>query len=89
LDLLGIRLVGLNGENASKLLLSAALVAALLLATVVLRSLLRLVPGEERAARVRFWSRQAVSLLVAAAGVVGIASIWFDNPRSLSAALGS
>jgi small-conductance mechanosensitive channel len=88
LDLLGIRLVGLNGANASKLLLSLALVAALVVATVVLRSLLRLLPGEQHARRVRFWSRQAVSLLVAAAGVVGILSIWFDDPKSLSAALG-
>ena len=71
MDLLGIRLVGLNGANASKLLLTLALVAALMLVTAVLRGLLRLVPGEQGARRVRFWSRQAVSLVVAAAGAIG------------------
>jgi small-conductance mechanosensitive channel len=88
LDLLGIRLVGLNGANASKLLLSLALLVVLMVITVVLRSLLRLMPGKDRAARVRFWSRQAVSLLVAAAGFLGILSIWFDDPKRLSAVLG-
>ena len=88
MDLLGIRLVGLNEASDSKLLLSLLLIAALVVATVLLRSLLRLLPQGEHGMRVRFWGRQAVSLLAAAVGAIVLASIWFDDQRSLSTALG-
>jgi small-conductance mechanosensitive channel len=85
---LGIRLVGLNQDTVDKLLLTAALVAALIALTTVLRLLLRALPDGDRSARVRFWGRQAVSLAVAAAGIVGLAAIWFDNPKSMTTVLG-
>jgi small-conductance mechanosensitive channel len=88
MDLSGIRLVGLTGENAQKLGLTVGLVVVLMLCTVVLHYLLRLAPDTDRAARVRFWSRQGVSLAVALVGAVGLASIWFDNPRTLSTVAG-
>jgi small-conductance mechanosensitive channel len=85
---LGIRLVGLNSATGDKLLLSVALVLVLMLLTAALRLLMRSLPMGSERARIRFWGRQAVSLLVAVAGVVGLASIWFDNPRSMTTALG-
>jgi small-conductance mechanosensitive channel len=88
MDLSGIRLVGLTGENAQKLGLTVGLVVVLMLCTVVLHYLLRLAPDTDRAARVRFWSRQGVSLAVALIGAVGLASIWFDNPKTLSTVAG-
>jgi small-conductance mechanosensitive channel len=88
MSLLGIRLVGLTGETGDKVLLSAALVVALLLLTAALRLLMRALPIGQQRARVRFWGRQAVSLLVAIVGLIGLASIWFDNPRSMTTALG-
>ena len=88
MSLLGIRLVGLNEANGTKLLLSLLLVAALLLATVLLRALLRLLPEGGRAARLHFWARQAVSLLIAVVGAIVLVSIWFDDPRSLSTVVG-
>jgi small-conductance mechanosensitive channel len=87
-SLLGIRLVGLNEANASKLLLSLLLVGALVLATVLLRSALRLLPEGRHGARVRFWGRQVVSLAVASVGAIGLLSIWSDNARGLSTVLG-
>jgi small-conductance mechanosensitive channel len=87
-DLLGIRLVGLNGESASKLLLKLGLAAVLLVAQFTIAALLRLLPERGKGGHLRFWARQGTSLLLAAAGLIGIASIWFDNPRNMSAALG-
>jgi small-conductance mechanosensitive channel len=88
MDLLGIRLVGLTGENAHKLALTIALLVGLVLCTAALHFLLRAIPGAERATRVRFWSRQGVSLLVAVVGALGLASIWFDDPKTASTAFG-
>lgn len=88
MDLFGIRLVGLNSHNAQKLALTVGLVVALVLFTAILNRLLRLAPDTDRATRVRFWSRQAVSLAVAIVGAIGLASIWFDNPKTLSTAAG-
>jgi small-conductance mechanosensitive channel len=88
MDLFGIRLVGLNDQNAQKLALTVGLVVGLMLCTAILHRLLRLAPATERATRVRFWSRQAVGLTVALIGAIGLASIWFDNPRTLSTAAG-
>jgi small-conductance mechanosensitive channel len=85
---LGIRLVGLNEATAAKLMLTVALVATLLLLTTVLHPLLRALPGGDRAARVRFWGRQAVSLLVALTGIVGMGAIWFDDASSMTTVLG-
>lgn len=88
LDLFGIRLVGLNPANGTKLLLTVAIVVGLVIVTSLLRGGLRLLPQGEGAMRVRFWGRQVVSLTVAIVGVVALASVWFDSPRSMSAALG-
>lgn len=85
MDVLGIHLVGLNPENGRKLALTIAVIALLMLATIVLRLLLRVAPG---GARVRFWSRQGVSLAVALLGTILLASIWFDQPHSLSTVAG-
>jgi small-conductance mechanosensitive channel len=87
-DLLGIHLLGLSAENARKLALTVLVVIALMLATALLRLVLGALPGRDRAARLRFWSRQAVSLAIALVGAVVLASIWFDNPHSLSTVAG-
>lgn len=92
MEAFGIRLVGLNEANATKLLLTVAVVACLFALSWLLGRLLELLLPEGRAgeavSRARFWSRQATSLAVALVGVAGLASIWFDNPQSMTAALG-
>src|SRR3954470_11451612 len=88
MELLGTRLVGLNQETAFKLALSAGLLVLLALVTIALRFVLRHLAGSERAKRVRFWGRQAVSLTVAVVLIAGLVSIWFDDPRRVTAALG-
>jgi small-conductance mechanosensitive channel len=89
MDLLGIRLVGLNADTGLKILLTLAVIAGVTLASFLLRRLMRAVlPHQGAGAKVRFWGKQVVSIVVAIAMVLGLVSIWFDNPKSMAAALG-
>src|SRR3569623_1172904 len=80
LELFGIRLVGLNGDNAKKLLLTLIVIAVAVLLGRLLKGLLNLIPGGRRNERIRFWSRQAVTIQVALILVGGLISVWFDDP---------
>lgn len=85
--LFGVKLVGINAENGSKFLLSLALIAVVLLLGWLLRSLTSLVLSGV-AERYRFWTRQAIQVLTALVLIIGVASIWFDDPNRLATALG-
>lgn len=84
LELFGVHLVGATAENGRKLLLTIVLIAVVWLSTWGLRAILRSVGG----GRFRFWARQIVSILAALVIVLGITSIWFDDPTRLTTALG-
>jgi small-conductance mechanosensitive channel len=87
LELFGVKLVGATAENGRKLLFSVAFVAAAWALRQSLRALARgLIP--ERHHDLRFWVRQAIAALNATLLVVGLASIWFDDPGRLATALG-
>ena len=89
LEIFGITLVGATPENGKKLLLTVALVAVVLSFSTIVRRLLARTPGERLGAgKVRFWSRQAVGLMAGAILVLGIVSIWFDDPARLTTGLG-
>ena len=88
MELLGIRLVGFNAITGHKVLLTIGLIVVLwLLRSAVLALLGRVDASGDRASRIAFWSRQGVSLVVAALAVIGFVSIWFDDP-TLTTALG-
>lgn len=82
------RLVGVTADNGKKVLFTLALITVMLLLgwlfRVLTRSLLR-GRGNERTA---FWTRQGVRLFVAVFLLFGVASIWFDDPTTLTTALG-
>ena len=89
--LFGIRWLGLNAENGRRLLLTLAFVATVVALRYALQGLTTLlVRGGEgaRRERVRFWTRQAVSLGSAVLIVLGLLSIWFDDPARLAPAFG-
>ena len=89
LEIFGITLVGATPENAKKLLLTTALVAVVLSFLTIVRRLLARTPGERLGSgKVRFWSRQAVGLVAGATLVLGVVSIWFDDPARLTTGLG-
>ncbi len=88
LRVFGVTLLGATPENFRKLLLTFALIAAALLVTWALRSLLRSFIGSRWGTRFHFWARQVVSLAVSGLLLLTIASIWFDDPTRLATAVG-
>jgi small-conductance mechanosensitive channel len=86
LELFGVRLVGVNAESGKKLLFSVALVVALMLLSKLLR---RLTHGvTKRGERTAFWARQGIHLFTAVVLVLGVASIWFDDPGRFATVAG-
>jgi len=88
LSIFGVKLIGATPENGRRLLLTMAFVVVVLLAGRVLKwSVWRLNRGiKDR--RPAFWSRQAVNIGIAVLLVLGVLSIWFDDPTRLTTALG-
>jgi len=81
-----LQLVGISATTGRKLLLTIAvfLVVALVSATLG-RFLDRLTRTHLKAG---FWSRQTLRILLAAALVLGIVAIWFDDPGRLATVAG-
>lgn len=90
MHLLGIDWVGINAGNGRRLLLSVAFVAVTVLVARILRVLIGLVLGrrDQAGIQTRFWTRQGVSLFAAIVLILGLLSIWFDDPTRLATALG-
>lgn len=90
IDILGleIRLLFVSEETGVKLILTAGLVASLLLLRWLLRAGVRLVLRGIDNERTRFWTRQAVNLGVSALLLLGLLSIWFDDPARLATGIG-
>lgn len=87
-QMFGVKLVGVNAENGHKLLFSIIFILLLLLVNrCVSRLLGKLLPSRD-SVRVTFWSQQAIHLAAAVVLVVGLVSIWFDDPARLTTALG-
>ena len=85
---LGIRFVGLNPENGQKLLLTIAFLVIVFLLRWVVARLVRLGLRGRHDVQVQFWSRQAINLGTAIVTILGILSIWFDDPTRLATAAG-
>ncbi len=87
LKVLGIRLIGLTAENGKKLLLTVMLLALLWLLFRGLKAaadfLLR--HGD---LYTRFWLQQAINLVHAFWVLLGLLSIWFDDPARLATGFG-
>jgi small-conductance mechanosensitive channel len=87
-ELLGVRLVGMNAENGKKLAFTIVYLIIVLLAARLARTLTRWALSRRQNIRPLFWTRQAIHLVTALLIVLGIASIWFDDPTRLATALG-
>ena len=90
MHLLGIDWVGINPDNGRKLLLSVVFIAVVLGVSRALRWLAGLVTGRTASAAVqaKFWTRQGISLLSAVVLILGLLSIWFNDPTRLATAFG-
>jgi small-conductance mechanosensitive channel len=87
-NVLHMRLLGLNAATGQKLVLSVIVVGAIFLIRYAIVWAVRLVTGESPNERVVFWTRQGASLVSAIFGVVAMLSIWFDDPSHLTTAAG-
>ncbi len=88
LQLFGVKLVGVNVENGKRLLFSIVLIVFLSLLGRALRWVAQRETRDKGAKRVAFWTHQGISIVLAIIMVVGVISIWFNNPTNLTTAAG-
>jgi small-conductance mechanosensitive channel len=84
----GVKLVGVTTENGKKLLFSVVFIVIVWLLTRVARAFMRSVVYGYHRERVRFWTHQGISLASAIVLILGMVSIWFDDPTRLTTAVG-
>lgn len=84
----GIRFVGVNAENGQKLLLTVALILIVWALRIALRRIMRSVRIAHSDPHTEFWARQGINIGTTVLLVVGLLSIWFDDPTRLATALG-
>lgn len=87
-EFFGIRLVGLNAPNLTKLLFTLAFIAAILILRRLLHRLTRRALRGRVDGRTEFWVRQGIKVGTAVLLVLGLVSVWFDDPVRLTTALG-
>ena len=88
MDFYGIRLIGFNSENGQKLLLTIGLIVLVMAFRAIAEAVARYVMSGRQNERLRFWLSQTTNLLAAAIVILGILSIWFDDPTRLTTAAG-
>lgn len=88
MNLFGIRLVGFNPENGQKLLLTISIILVLVLLKSIVSLLFRKIFPHKKNVKLRFWSRQGINLTFAFLMLIGVLSIWFDDPTRLTTGLG-
>lgn len=88
LCILGVKLVGVNPQNGKKLLYSLAFIIIVALASRLARAAARALLYGRANETARFWTRQAISLTAAILLLLGLLSIWFDDPTRLATGLG-
>jgi small-conductance mechanosensitive channel len=88
LQIFGVKLVGFNAENGKKVLFSLILLVVLLTLSKGLAALARRLfpPGDS--VQMMFWSGQLIHLVSTLILIIGLLSIWFDDPTRLTTALG-
>ena len=86
-ELFGVKLVGVDAINGKKLVFALIFIAAMWLLGYALYGLARVVIPRKYD-RARFWTRQAIRLAMALFTLIGLLSIWFDDPTRLTTAVG-
>jgi small-conductance mechanosensitive channel len=84
----GVTLIGATSHNLHKLILTLAFIVIAWAFAWLLRQTLKLFIGTRTGTRFQFWAKQGVSLIVAGVLILGVMSIWFDNPARLASVVG-
>lgn len=85
---LGIKLVGINADNVGKFLITLSFIIIAFILNFLLKKISALLLTKSDHIRRAFWTRQGINLFTAVVGVLGVCSIWFDDPTRLTTALG-
>ena len=88
LQLFGVRLLGVSPENGRKLIITVVFILAVWLISRGLRAVTARLWPDHSGKRIEFWTRQGIQLVTALIEIIGILSIWFDNPGRLATFLG-
>src|SRR5581483_8617470 len=84
-QLFGIKLLGIDAENGKKLPFTIIFLALALLFSRALKFIARAALGERRGP-LHFWVRQTVHMFTSAVIIIGLLSIWFNDPGRLASA---
>lgn len=87
-ELFGVQLVGVSAQSGKKVLFTLAFILFVTILGWILRKVASWLLQGRQSERVRFWTRQGITVIVAALLIVGAVSIWFDDPTRLTTALG-
>lgn len=85
-EIAGVKLVGVTAENGGKLIFTVLFILLLWLLSRALHRLAHAVLPDRQ--HLEFWSRQFIRIGTTIVGIVGVVSIWFDDPGRAAAALG-
>ena len=88
LDLFGITFLGVTAENGRRLLLTIAFMIVVLLAGRALGWIIERAAQAIGTPRAAFWSRQVIRIVTVAVLILGVLSIWFNDPARLATAFG-
>ena len=86
-QIFGIRLLGVDELNGRKLLFSFGFLVVVWLVRKLLHGVARSMRTRESKIAV-FWTGQGISLVTFCLALLGLMSIWFDNPTRLATGLG-
>jgi small-conductance mechanosensitive channel len=87
-EFFNVKLIGLTTTNAHKVLLTVGFVVAVVLLRMLLGWAARAAMWGRENDRARFWAQQVLSLTTAVLVILGLVSIWLDNPAHLTTAAG-
>ncbi len=87
-QIFGVKLVGVDPDSGKKLLFSIVFVIVMMVISKALRALAKLFTSRYHVSRVVFWTRQGINVIITLLTLIGLISIWFDNPARLATAFG-
>jgi small-conductance mechanosensitive channel len=87
-QLFGVKLLGVSTETLRKAIFTLAFILALVVLRAVIEWVVRASLRKRRRERGTFWIRQTVNLFAAAFLLLGLLSIWFDDPSRLATGIG-
>lgn len=87
-QIFGTKLIGVTPDNGRKLLLTVGFIVTVLLIQWALKGIAKLFLRSSRSKHIVFWARQGISLFLAILVLIGVLSIWFNDPTRLATFMG-